>query len=129
MEVLAICEVSGKKMATHSSVLAWRTPGTGKPGRMLSMESHRVGHDWSDLAVAAGKKACVAVKELRVQEVGFEVGKGKTWGGRGKQGRSWRVLLRSLDFVLKGAKKMIDFVQGPDAIKFAFKMGREENPY
>ena len=37
-------------MATHSSVLAWRTPGTGEPGGLLSMGSHRVGHDWSDLA-------------------------------------------------------------------------------
>ena len=32
-------------MATHSSVLAWRTPGTGEPGGLLSMGSHRVGHD------------------------------------------------------------------------------------
>ena len=32
-------------MATHSSVLAWRIPGTGKPGGLLSMGSHRVGHD------------------------------------------------------------------------------------
>ena len=32
-------------MATHSSVLAWRIPGTGEPGRLLSMGSHRVGHD------------------------------------------------------------------------------------
>ena len=39
-------------MATHSSVLAWRTPGTGKPGGLPSMGSHRVGHDLSDLAVA-----------------------------------------------------------------------------
>ena len=39
-------------MATHSSVLAWRIPGTGEPGRLPSMGSHRVGHDWSDLAVA-----------------------------------------------------------------------------
>ena len=39
-------------MATHSSVLAWRIPGTGEPGGLLSMGSHRVGHDWSDLAVA-----------------------------------------------------------------------------
>ena len=39
-----------KEMATHSSVLAWRIPGTGKPGGLLSMGSHRVGHDWSDLA-------------------------------------------------------------------------------
>ena len=34
-----------KEMATHSSVLAWRTPGMGEPGRLLSMGSHRVGHD------------------------------------------------------------------------------------
>ena len=41
-----------KEMATHSSVLAWRIPGTGEPGG-LSMGSHRVGHDWSDLAAVA----------------------------------------------------------------------------
>ena len=43
-----------KEMATHSSVLARRTPGTGEPGGLPSMGSHRVGHDWSDLAAAAG---------------------------------------------------------------------------
>ena len=42
-----------KEMATHSSVLAWRIPGMGKPGRLPSMGSHRVGHNWSDLAAAA----------------------------------------------------------------------------
>ena len=42
-----------KEMATHSSVLAWRIPGTGEPGRLPSKGLHRVGHDWSDLAVAA----------------------------------------------------------------------------
>ena len=42
-----------KEMATHSSVLAWRIPGTGEPGGLLSMGSNRVGHDWSDLAAAA----------------------------------------------------------------------------
>ena len=40
-------------MATHSSVLAWRIPGTGEPGGLPSMGSHRVRHDWSDLAAAA----------------------------------------------------------------------------
>ena len=40
-------------MATHSSVLAWRIPGMGEPGGLPSMGSHRVGHDWSDLAAAA----------------------------------------------------------------------------
>jgi len=34
-----------KEMATHSSVLAWRIPGTGEPGGLLCMGSHRVGHD------------------------------------------------------------------------------------
>ena len=39
-------------MATHSSVLAWRIPDAGEPGGLLSMGSHRVGYDWSDLAAA-----------------------------------------------------------------------------
>ena len=48
-------------MATHSSVLAWRIPGTGEPGGLPSMGSHRVGHDWSDLAAAA---AAVVLRHL-----------------------------------------------------------------
>jgi len=39
-----------KERATHSSVLAWRIPGTGEAGGLPSMGSHRVRHDWSDLA-------------------------------------------------------------------------------
>ena len=42
-----------KAMATHCSVLAWRIPGMGEPGGLPSLESHRVGTDWSDLAAAA----------------------------------------------------------------------------
>ena len=42
-----------KEMATHSSVLAWRIPGKAELGGLLSMGSHRVGHDCSDLAAAA----------------------------------------------------------------------------
>ena len=42
-----------KEMATHSSVLAWRIPGTAEPGGLPSVGSHRVGHNWSDLAAAA----------------------------------------------------------------------------
>ena len=41
-----------KEMATHSSVLAWRIPGTGRLAGLPSMGSHRVGHDWRDLAIA-----------------------------------------------------------------------------
>ena len=37
-----------EEMATHSRILAWRIPGTGEPGGLPSMGSHRVGHDWSD---------------------------------------------------------------------------------
>ena len=40
-------------MAIHSSVLAWRIPGTGEPGGLPSLGSHRVRHDWRDLAAAA----------------------------------------------------------------------------
>ena len=42
-----------KEMATHSNILAWRIPGTEEPGGLPSMGSHRVGHDWRDLAAAA----------------------------------------------------------------------------
>ena len=50
-----------KEMATYSSVLVWRIPGTGEPGGLPSMGSHRVGHDWSDLAAAAARIWCVCV--------------------------------------------------------------------
>ena len=49
-------------MATHSSVLAWRIPGMAEHGRLLSMVSHRVGHDWSDLAAVAA-----AVEGMRLE--------------------------------------------------------------
>ena len=51
-----------KEMATHSSVLACRIPGMAEPGGLPSMGSHRVGHDWSNLAAAAA--AVVAVEHF-----------------------------------------------------------------
>ena len=48
-----------KEMATHSSILAWKIPGMGEPGGLLSQGSHRVRHDWSDLAAAAAY--CIGV--------------------------------------------------------------------
>ena len=51
-------------MATHSSVLAWRIPGTGEPGGLPSMGSHRVGHDRSDLAAAAAAAAGIVLSAL-----------------------------------------------------------------
>ena len=55
-------------MATHSSVLAWRIPGTGEPRGLSSMGSHRVGHDRSDLAAAAtaAAKGSIAVTRYPV---------------------------------------------------------------
>ena len=60
----------GKELATHSSILAWRIPGTGEPGGLLSMGSHRVGHDWSDLAAAA-PAAVWAVRHLAFDNPGY----------------------------------------------------------
>ena len=56
-----------KEMATHSSVLAWRIPGTGEPGGLPSMGSHRVGHDWSDLAAAAAAGFYIEFMEVNLK--------------------------------------------------------------
>ena len=50
-----------KEMATHSSVLAWRIPGTAEPGGLPSMGSHRVRHDWSDFAAAVSVCKCMYI--------------------------------------------------------------------
>ena len=59
-----------KEMATHSSVLAWRIPGTGEPGGLPPMGLHRVEHDWSDLAAAftysVNKHKCLNVSPCSV---------------------------------------------------------------
>ena len=64
-----------KEMATHSSVLAWRIPGTGEPGGPPSMGSHRVGHNWSDLAAPAAKRHLRGITlplEDKIQELHSE---------------------------------------------------------
>ena len=65
-----------KEMATHSSVLAWTIPGTVEPGGLPSMGSHRVRHDWSDLAAAAAAatlfKSCVKMMGLLIMQVCVE---------------------------------------------------------
>ena len=57
-----------KETATHSSVLAWRIPGTGQPGGLLSMGSHRVRHDWSDLAAAAAHEK-LSINTIKIKVV------------------------------------------------------------
>ena len=61
-----------KAMATHSSVLAWRIPGTAEPGGLPSMRLHRVGHNWSNLAAAAAaahaSKVMLKILQARLQQ-------------------------------------------------------------
>ena len=60
-------------MATQSSVLAWRIPGTGEPGGLPSVGSHRIGHNRSDLAAAAAAlNVHLIVQEVWVQSLGQE---------------------------------------------------------
>ena len=55
-------------MATHSSTLAWRIPGTEEPSGLLSMGSHKVGHNWSDLAAAAAAQGNISRKKKKRQK-------------------------------------------------------------
>ena len=61
-------------MATHSSGLAWRIPGMGEPGGPPSMGSHRVGHDWSDLAAAAAYLIMIPLNLLMPFFFSFQFG-------------------------------------------------------
>ena len=55
-------------MAIHSSVLAWRIPGTGEPGGLPSMGSHRVRHDWSDLVVVVVKSLQMVTAAMKLKD-------------------------------------------------------------
>ena len=78
-----------KEMATHSSVLAWRIPGTSGPGGLPSMGLHRVAHNWSDLAAAAAAAILPSGKEVTCKtgdpgDVGLIPGSGRSFGvGKG----------------------------------------------
>ena len=70
-----------EEMATHSSVLAWRIPGTAGPGGLPSMGFHRVRHDWSDLAAAAAAAAELGESQGRWSLMGCRQGvaQSRTW--------------------------------------------------
>ena len=69
-----------KEMATHARVLAWRIPGTGKPGGLPSMGSHRVGHDWRDLAAAAACSSMHGILQARIPEwIAMPSSRGSPW--------------------------------------------------
>ena len=71
----------GEGNGTHSSVLAWRLPGKGEPGALLSMGSHRVRHDCSDLAAAAAGSSVVKNPPANTGETGSIAGLGRSPGG------------------------------------------------
>ena len=66
-----------KEMATHSSVLAWRIPGTGESGGLSSVGSHRVRHDRGNLAAATAVWVFVAVHRLSL--VAVRIGLSAQW--------------------------------------------------
>ena len=59
-------------MATHSSILAWRIPGTGEPGGLPSVGLHRVGHDLAAAAVIQGRQTQVSGSEYREEGTDLE---------------------------------------------------------
>ena len=81
-----------KEMATHSSVLAWRIPGTGEPGGLRSMGSHRVGHDWSDLAVAVQSHGEGNGTPLQYSCLENPMDRGAWWAAVHGVAKSWTVL-------------------------------------
>ena len=66
-----------KELATHSSVLAWRIPGTGEPGGLPSMGSQRVGLDWSDSSSSSMSDMDTAVEENKQEGEQVSLGRGR----------------------------------------------------
>ena len=123
-------------MATHSSILAWRIPGTGEPGGLPSMGLHRVGHDWSDLAAAAhASKVMLKILQARLQQyvnhelpdvqAGFRKGRGtrdqQCWHALDHQ-KSKRVPEKYL-LLLFGYAKAFDCVDHNNLWKILKEMG------
>ena len=106
-------------MATHSSVLAWRIPGMGEPGGLPSLGSHRVGHDWSDLAAAKGQGVSLSKKYLNWEPKNEELNK------RLKKGKSWSLVRESSEETKSSGKNtcktvcnMTEFTSKDNTITF-----------
>ena len=92
-----------KEMATHSSVLAWRIPGTGEPCGLLSMGSHRVGHDWSDIAGSASGKE-LTCQGRRHKRWGFH-----PWVGMILWRKKWQPTLVFLPWESHGQRNLASY--------------------
>ena len=92
-----------KEMATHSSILAWTMPGTGEPGGLPSMGSHRVEHDSSDLAAggASGKEP-TCQNRLDIRDSSLIPGSGRSPGGGHSNPLQYLCLENSMD---RGARQ------------------------
>ena len=94
-----------EEMATHSSVLAWRIPGTGEPGGLPSMGSHRVRHNWSNLAAAATSLLYSCWHLLIVFFILFE---------------SFLVIGMNSNFQLNSGQSPLFFSETPDLLQIFF---------
>ena len=107
-------------MATHSSVLSWRIPGTGEPGGLPFMGSHRVGHDWSDLAAAAA--AWMHLRELpspTLLRVGWGTGRRRLTRGNNLSISSFQTRPMAYNFVTS--------VISPSSVKVILKQKVKTN--
>ena len=103
-------------MATHSSVLAWRIPGTGEPGGLQSMGSHRVGQDCSDLAAAAAAAPLLCLIII----AGFVLEGQLT----GQVHMVWNLLLRRAKRLTSSQKGKVDKGTGRVGEKGGFRPSR-----
>ena len=101
-----------KEMATHSSVLAWRIPGTGEPGGLPSMGSRRVGHNWSDLAAAIAATVMLELTTMSFMRTGLTLWSSRNsagflmGGGQGSRGHLW--FLKFTTFCFSANKNLAD---------------------
>ena len=93
-----------KEMATHSSVLAWRIPGTREPGGLPSMGSHRVRHNWSDLAAAAAGDSDGKESTYQCRKPGFY-----PWVRKIPWRREWQPTLLFLPGESHGQRSMVGY--------------------
>ena len=80
-----------EEMATHSSILAWRIPWTGEPGRLQCMGLWRVRHDWSDLSYMHTMHACNILK-ITMSNKSYSLWLLRIWD---RNNRSWECLAKS----------------------------------
>ena len=97
-----------KEMATHSSILAWRIPGTQEPSGLPSMGSHRVRHDWSDLAAVAAA-SCANDKESAFQCKRDKRCSFDPWVGRIPWKRKWQPTLLFLPGKFHGNRSLVGY--------------------